>query len=251
VGRYIYISDEARGFLIEWLEYRDTFVKSIRNKARGLSPRKDEKADKVFPFSAVNFRKLWRTALEKAGLKEVDPRTGISSITPKSLRKFFRTRGNWNNPEVAEFLMGHKQGGIGTINGRNEVAHVYIKFKEAPELVRRVYIDTEPNLTIFGSTPELHELRNETDELRKVAQSKGDEIIEKSELVQYMRRDLASIKSENKRLTNLVNEMAERMGNFEAIVERVTELELYLIPDGPVVRDEVEALKKGAEELKK
>ena len=250
VGRYVFISDEARGFLTEWLDYRDTFVKSIRNKARGLSPRKDEKPDKVFPFSAVNFRKLWRSALEKAGLMEADSRTGISSISPKSMRKFFRTRGNWSNPEIAEFLLGHKQGGIGTINGRNDIAQVYARYEDVPGIVKDAYIEAEPNLTIFGSTPELYELRNETTELRKVAQSKGDEIVEKSELVQYMRRDLASLASDNKRLTNLVNEMAERMGRFEGLAERIEELESYLKPDGPVVKGEVEALRKGVEEAK-
>lgn len=223
VGRYVFISDEARGFLTEWLDYRDTFVKSIRNKAKGLSPRKDDKTDKVFPFSAVNYRKLWRSALKKAGLFEADSRTGISSITPKSMRKFFRTRGNWSNPEIAEFLMGHKQGGIGTINGRNDLTTVYARYQDVPEIVRDVYIEAEPNLMIFGNTPELYELRIETDELRKVAQTKGDEIIEKSELVKYIRRDLGGLKNENRRLTNQLNEMAERMGSLDGLKERIQE----------------------------
>ena len=233
VGRYVFISDEARGFLIEWLEYRDTFVKSIRNKAKGLSPRKDEKTDKVFPFSAVNYRKLWRSALKKAGLYEADSRTGISSITPKSLRKFFRTRGNWSNPEIAEFLLGHKMGGIGTINGRNDVAKVYARYQDVPEIVREAYIEAEPNLTILGSTPELHELRNETQELRKVAQSKGDEILEKSDLVKYMRRDLESLKNDNKQLRS---ELKNQEHLLQMVVEQLGWIEEET-PKGAWIKD--------------
>ena len=48
-------------------------------------------------------------------------------------------------------------------------------------------------------------------------------------------------------LKNLVGELAERMGRFEGLAERIEELESYLKPDGPVVKGEVEALRKATE----
>ena len=54
-----------------------------------------------------------------------------------------------------------------------------------------------------------------------------------------------------KRLVEMVENLAERLGSLEALKERIEELESYLTPNGPVVNGEVEALRKGAEEVKK
>jgi hypothetical protein len=164
---------------------------------------------------------LWNGALKKTGLHKQDKVTKRITSPPKILRKFFRTRANWSNPEIAEFLMGHIGGSMGRINGRNDLVQVYARYEHTPDIVREVYIEAEPNLTILGSTPELYELREETAELRDIAQSKGEEILEKSDLVKYMRRDIEKLKSDNKDLremvlglNTLVTELDKQMNEF-------------------------------------
>jgi integrase len=198
--RYVFISDEARGALIEWMKYRPQFIKSIENKAKGLNKKKDL-SDRVFPFTLSNFRTSWNNALKKAGLYKLSQKTKKKRVTipPKILRKFFRTSGNWSNPEIAEFLMGHIGGKSGQINrnGNNDLVKVYARYQDTPELVKEVYLEAEPNLTILGNVPEIFELRGQVEELNEVAQTKGEEIIEKSSLVIYMRRDIEQLKNEN------------------------------------------------------
>ena len=214
-ARYTFISDEAKGFLMEWLRHRDKFLEDRKNILRKLS-KEDLYDGKLFTFSYQNFVSIWRTAVKNAGLYEVDPVTKRMTITPKILRKFFRTRGNGSNPEIAEFLVGHSVGDIGRINNKNNgIVRVYAKYSEVPEQVREVYIESEPNLTILGSTPELYELRTETEELRVIAQSKGDEIIEKSDLVKYMRRDIEKLQNDNKDLREFVENMNSLMIEME------------------------------------
>jgi len=217
-ARYVFISDEAKGFLLEWLKYRQQFMESIANKAKGLK-RKSDLSDRVFPFTLNNFRTHWNNALKKAGLYELSKKSKKARVTipPKILRKFFRTSANWSNPEIAEFLMGHVAGAVGQINGKNDLVKVYAKYDQTPEIVRQSYIEAEPNLTILGSTPELHELRERVVELNEVAQSTGDSILEKSDLITYMKRDIS-------RLEGLVKELSFKMGLMTSDIERLTKL---------------------------
>jgi len=254
-ARYIFISDEAKGFLEEWLRHRDKFTEDRKNKARGLN-KQNRRDDKLFTFTYQNFLSIWKTAVKNAGLYEVDKVTNRMTIPPKILRKFFRTRGDWANPEIAEFLMGHAVGDMGRINGKNNgIVRVYAKYDQVPEQVRAAYIEAEPNLTILGSTPELYELREETTELREIAQSKGDEIIEKSELVKYMRKDLTNLTNDNKRLKSELDGMRSDMKKHEHLLQMVINRMVWLegseTEEGKWMKDEDGKIRfKFADELK-
>ena len=223
--RYTFISDEAKGFLEEWLRHRIKFTEDRKNKARGLN-KQNKRDDKLFTFTYQNFLSIWKTALKNAGLYEVDKVTNRTTIPPKILRKFFRTRGDWSNPEVAEFLMGHTVGDIGRINGKNNgIVKVYAKYDQVPEQVRAAYIEVEPNLTILGSTPELYELREETSELREIAQSTVDKLLLRSGAVTFMQRDIDYLKNDNKKLKEVIGrlraDMAFKWGEMKSMIEQL------------------------------
>ena len=84
----------------------------------------------------------------------------------------------------------------------------------------------------------------------------GHEIAEMKERVtEYSERQdnafdlMFTLRDENKRLRETVENLVERMGNLEGLKERIDEMESYLTPDGPVVKDETEALKKEAKRI--
>jgi predicted nucleic acid-binding Zn-ribbon protein len=75
------------------------------------------------------------------------------TIRPHNLRKFFRTHGNWRNPDVAEALMGHTSG----------LTAIYARFDQAEEILREGYLEAEPNLSISQNTQTIIELREKVD----------------------------------------------------------------------------------------
>jgi len=230
-ARYVYISDEAKGYLTEWLEYRETFMESVKNKARGLGRESvSSLSDRVFPFTLSNLRILWNKALEKAKLAERDKTTGRHTMPLKILRKYFRTRGDWSksSTEIAEFLMGHIAGSVGQINGKNgDLVRVYARYQDTPDIVLRAYLDAEPSLTIVSSLPEVNQLREENVELEKIAQSKGDAILEKSDLIKYLQRDIALVRSENIKLREEVTGLRDFMLGLAGYIEMVAEAQVW------------------------
>ena len=101
--RFTFISTEARDQLEEWLRYRKEFIE-LSKRRFGAKKRLVDRSDRLFPFSFNNFNQIWANALRKAGLYERDRETGRITLRPHNLRKFFRTHGRWENPDVPEAL---------------------------------------------------------------------------------------------------------------------------------------------------
>lgn len=105
--RNVFVSDETRALLEEWLQYRDTYITKKRGNA---SVRVDDGT--LLPFSQRAAIQMWEVSLEKAGIMKADETTNRKTIHPHGLRKFFRRelpKGSQSAKgiEMTEQLMGH------------------------------------------------------------------------------------------------------------------------------------------------
>lgn len=63
----------------------------------------------VFSYGLLDANQAWRRALKKAGLAKKDPSTGIHTLHPHCLRKFFSSTAKLVIPsDVVEAMMGHE-----------------------------------------------------------------------------------------------------------------------------------------------
>lgn len=186
-SRLVFISTEAKELLLEWLDYRPSFIE--KNTEYLSDELLETYADRVFPFTGSNFRKHWGNALKKAGLFEKDSKTSRMTIRPHTLRKFFRTYGRWKTPDVAEALMGHTSG----------LTAIYARFDQAEDILREGYLEAEPNLSISQNTQTIIELKEKVDT--------------QSEDIQRLVTDL-SVK--NVRLQDEVNELRDQVKETNA-----------------------------------
>jgi integrase len=106
--RITFISTEARPIFLEWLKYREKYLK-LNERKNGYWK---EGEDRIFPFDTSNAETMLRNALIKAELMKRDRNTNRSTLHLHTLRKFFRTQlvkgGNGNAIDMVEKLMGHE-----------------------------------------------------------------------------------------------------------------------------------------------
>lgn len=147
--RITFISQETKEILLEWLGYRDEYMR--RAATRG-SLRYNPKDQRVFPFTYGNLASIWKTAVIKAGYTDTTVNNRMC-FRMHNLRKFFRTRGNWTNPDVPAALMGHQA----SLNA------IYARMDQAIELLIEGYKEAEPNLSIYQNTKTITELKEKVD----------------------------------------------------------------------------------------
>jgi hypothetical protein len=76
----VFISEEAKTAVEDWIKIRDKYIKSAINRNLGLiekaqaRPKKQED-NRLFPFSDAVVRELWSNILTKAELYEKDDST--------------------------------------------------------------------------------------------------------------------------------------------------------------------------------
>jgi integrase len=147
--RVAFISPEAKEAVEEWLQFRPQYLKQARGRSFKHKRVGDE--GRLFPFTAANFNKIWRIALEKVGLAKKDERTSRIMMRPHNLRKFFRLRVGRFGRDEAEALMGHQKG----LNA------VYARFEgEAGEArLEEIYVQAIPELSIYEAKS--YQLKNE------------------------------------------------------------------------------------------
>jgi len=135
--RFTFLTEEATDVLKTWLENRTEYgIKASKiHKGYTFDPILDKR---VFPFAMSTFNYKWKLACEKAGLAKEDPVTGRRLLTPHKLRKFFRTRGNWINPDVPEALMGRS----------SKFKATYDEMMEKKDIIVEEYLRVETNLSI-------------------------------------------------------------------------------------------------------
>lgn len=105
--RNVFVSDETKAVLEEWMQYRDTYITKKRGNA---SVRVDDGT--LLPFSQRAAIQMWEVSLSKAGILKADETTRRKTIHPHGLRKYFRRelpKGSQSAKgiELTEQLMGH------------------------------------------------------------------------------------------------------------------------------------------------
>jgi len=142
-SRTAFISAEAKEQLIGWMEYRPNYL-SLNTK---LSTAPNE--DRIFPFTQSNVLQMWTLAVNKAGYGEKDG--SRLKLHIHTLRKYFRTRGNWKNPDIAEFLMGHRTG----------LGPIYNKLEQNRGEVISQYLEAMKHLQVYSRSREVVNLKDE------------------------------------------------------------------------------------------
>ena len=199
--RTVFISNEAKEALNEWLKVRDSYLKSALNRNKGLVEKGEAKGktindNRLFPFSDKNVRVMWENALKKAGLWNKDNTTGRSQVRIHALRKFFRSQLALSCPvDIVEALMGHE----------GYLTEAYRRYSR--KQMGEYYLRAEHHVTIMGSG-DIREIQDRLQDTQAAVKGYKDII---SELVE----DIAKLGQNYERLE----------GELEAMKARETEKE--------------------------
>ena len=166
--RVTFISREAKEAVTEWLKVRSDYLKAAVGKSKARPQYKKEfkgkslDDERLFPFSEVNARIIWRNALAKSGNGKQDPRTNITLMHPHVLRKFFRSQMGTIIPiDVAEAIMGHE----------GYLTEVYRKYPDPEKTLAEFYLKGEHVLLAFTEAGEVSKLRQEIEERNRQLQT--------------------------------------------------------------------------------
>lgn len=114
--RTTFISREAAAAIRAWLEVRNEWLQSSKNRNAGLLrhlgkehlAKAIENDERLFPVHVTTVHKSFVTALEKAGVDDIDPQTQRRKLRLHQCRKFFRTVMAQRIPvDAVELMMGH------------------------------------------------------------------------------------------------------------------------------------------------
>jgi len=182
--RPTFLSCEAVEVVQEWMKVRDAYVKTAvrrsfrRNRAGEVVCYKNDRDERLFPFSHSNAYVIWSNMLEKAGepWNEKDPVTRRYKMHPHVLRKYFRSHlpaatapeRDMNPVDVTEALMGH-----GTY-----LTRIYRKFRV--EQIAEFYKQGEHTLHIFTEAKEVGKLRKEMEERNKELRMRDDYLVRRN-----------------------------------------------------------------------
>ncbi|CAD6493744.1 MAG: Phage integrase family protein [Candidatus Argoarchaeum ethanivorans] len=139
--RTVFISQEARECVNEWMRVRTQYLKQATKKCNGIGTTKKIDGDeRVFPFSDSVVRQLWSHVLRDAGLYEIDTSTNRVKYRIHGLRKFFRSNLTLSVPvDIVEALMGHS----------NYLTSAYRRYSQ--KQLGEAYQKGERHLTILES----------------------------------------------------------------------------------------------------
>lgn len=217
--RFALLIKEVEDELRAWLKWRPEYIDGL--KKHPVYSDRDPDKEQIFPYGESTLRSMWETTLGRCGMDERETITMRNRLVYRlhNLRKFFRTYGQWQNPDVADAQMGHQEG----------MSKIYARMDKAMELMVKGIRQAEPHLTSRRlRTHDLDDLREENVQLRfKMAQ-----MTEKLGVVDGL---VARI------------EQLEEVG---VLPEEKDRLRSVLKDAKPLTAEEKEALKKGAEELK-
>jgi len=216
--RFALLIKEVEDELRAWLKWRPEYIDDL--KKRPVYSDRDPDKEQIFPYGESTLRSMWETTLGRCDMDKRETITMRNRLVYRlhNLRKFFRTYGQWQNPDVADAQMGHQEG----------MSKIYARMDKAMELMVKGIRQAEPHLTSRRlRTHDLDDLREENVQLRfKMAQ-----MTEKLGVVDGL---VARI------------EQLEEVG---VLPEEKDRLRSVLKDAKPLTAEEKEALRKGAEEL--
>jgi integrase/uncharacterized coiled-coil protein SlyX len=215
-----FISKEAKEVLEEWLKQREQYIRTSKNRGRGLAKtgfgrgvKSDSDGDRLFPFSNVVAEQMWYTALQKAGLTGRDPSTKRRTIHPHMLRKFFQSQMKYANvPEdVVEALIGHS-------GYLDEAYRRYTK-----EQIAEAYRKGEPYLLI-NVPREISEIQThfqkEMDEMRGQIVDLTRKLTDNNSQLLKLMNEREEIRKEKEEMASKLDALTKRIEAFEAFTKR-------------------------------
>jgi len=157
--RFVFLIKEVEDELKEWLKRRPEYLNKLQSHSEYSDRDPDE--EQIFPYGESTLRSMWETALGKCGMAQRETITQMNRnrlvYRLHNLRKFFRTYGQWKNPDVAEALMGHQEG----------MSKIYARMDKAMELMVKGIRQAEPHLTSRRlRAHDFDDLREENEQLR-------------------------------------------------------------------------------------
>jgi integrase len=198
--RTVFISQEAKEALDEWLKVRASYLRSAKNRNRGLvEQRKTEGKsvtdDRLFPFSDGNVREIWENALTKAGLWIKDNSTGRSQVRIHGLRKFFRSQLALSCPvDIVETLMGHE----------GYLTDAYRRYSR--KQMGEYYLKAEHHVTVTG-TGDLREIHDTVQDQQAAIEGYRGILSKQAEEMVDMRRDIEALKAKEEARTPFDDQM--------------------------------------------
>lgn len=147
-SRYTFISSEAALAVREWLLVRDAWLKtSSRRTFKGEDAQEDTR---IFPTAHTTVQEMYTRGLKKAGLFQVDRKTGQATISSRALRRYFTSQMKTAmSPDMVEELIGHE-------------GYLSSSYRRYPvDQVRQAYQNAE--YTVSLNAPDMKEIRETKD----------------------------------------------------------------------------------------
>jgi hypothetical protein len=196
-GRTTFINKEAAELLEQWLPKRRAYIKYIIGRSRGRFRVKTAEDDRrVFPFGKNDMGNIFRTALKKAELFRQDEDTGIATVHPHMLRKYFITQMTYGGvpDKYVQYFAGH----IGKLDRAYN--------KPTTEALLEMYMRGEPHLRIFDESA--REVARTREEMRETKDRVRDIQIENLMMRSKLTDTERAREYQAAQISNLKNELA-------------------------------------------
>lgn len=191
--RIAFISSEAAEAIREWLKVRGEYLEAATGKSHIYGKKAED--DRLFPFSSVNARVMWRNALNKTGNGAIDPKTRRLMMRPHVLRKFFRAMLGRQSVDMTEALMGHS----------GYLTEVYRKYPDPEKTLADFYRQNEHLLLIFADTSNIIKKQSELEQQNK-----------------QLQQILNGLVAENMELKNRLQKTEEKLAEIERLLREFT-----------------------------
>lgn len=230
--RFVFLIKEVEDELKDWLTRRPEYIDGLKKFPEYRD--KDPDEERIFPYGEATLRSMWETALGRCGMDKKETITKMNRnrliYRLHNLRKFFRTYGQWKNPDVAEALMGHQEG----------MSKIYARMDKAMELMVKGIRQAEPHLTSRRlRVHDIDDIREENEQLRFKMAQMSEKIDSLDGLDKQLRRDVAFKMGE---LKSMIEQLA-REQNIE-LWDQVEALPKEIEPNEDAEREEAEEQKK-------
>jgi hypothetical protein len=235
-------------------DFRTFFSKEATKMIRRYvkQERRDAGADEPL-FARTKGRRITPKNLSE-NCKNVAQKMGLingstqNPYRPKRTRSIFRSACSIAGIEkgYSNVFMGHK----------TDISDSYMEKPRATLELRYEMVESYLKVFTGDMGQEIIEMKEKVDEYSERQEKAFDLMFDLREENKKLNADVKDLRKEEKelreqvaKLTDDMMKLGEKFGEMWALKERIEELESYLTPDGPVVKGEVEALRKSAEEL--
>jgi integrase len=159
IARDVYISNEAKRWITNWMKHRDNYINSVNNRLENHpSISRERNYATLFAFRPTTCHEMWENLLYKAdGIKkerdrkkrklqkkgkytEIDPKTNRYIYHIHSLRKFFSRRSTMDRDAI-EQLLGHTT---------KDYNMAYTEYQ--PQELKQIYLENIESVTILTNS---------------------------------------------------------------------------------------------------